>query len=99
MPAAAMRSSTRSYSSLREGERHAHPGARHRLDAVVLVVLAQQVAGDAEQPGRTRAVCLVAEALHGAPGLCEGLRSQVECGGLGARLALEPRTHPGGVPV
>ena len=34
----------------------AHPLARSRLDAVVLVVLAQEVAGDAEQPWRAGSV-------------------------------------------
>src|SRR3954453_1340819 len=84
---------------LRPGPRHPQPLAGGTLDAVVLVVLAQEVAGDAEQPRRAGPIRQVLEAPRGVPGLRERLRRQVEGGDVRARLALEPGPHPGGVAV
>ena len=75
-------------------DRQAEPCPRRRLDPVVLVVLPQQVAGDAEQPRGTRAVREILEAAQHPPRLREGLRRQVQRGGLRPRLALEPGADP-----
>ena len=72
----------------------AHPLARGRLDAVVLVVLAQEIARDAKQPRRAGSVRLVPEPPRRMPGLRKGLRGQVQAPRLRAGMPEEPRADP-----
>src|SRR4051794_28837897 len=80
-------------------DREAHPLARGRLDAIVLVVLAKQVAGDPEQPRGTRAVRLVPEPARRVPGLRERLSGQIQARRFRAGVPDEPRADPDRVAV
>src|SRR5262245_2577366 len=76
--------------AVRPRGRKAEPLAGCTFDSVVLVVLAQQVARDSEQPWRARAVREIAEPARGMPCLRECLSRQIKSRALGPGLTGEP---------